>query len=243
MQDLKEKEILITGATSPIGKKIAKELTLGGANVTLLGRSKEKLQSLLASLPNGDNKYYCFDVTDHEELENFINESQNFDGIVHNVGLIDYTPVKSITKEKIDLVFNVNVTFPILLSSFLIKRKKVNKNASFVFISSLSAHLGVPATSLYASAKSSINSFSRVLASELASKKIRSNSISPGIILTQGIVDAGVEIEKLKENEHQYPLGYGKEIDVANLTKFLLGENSSWITGQDFIIDGGFKLK
>ncbi len=242
MIDLSGKHILVTGATSPIGKAICLYADKLGAKLTMLGRSMEKLSVVEKELKGVGHKSFNFDITSDEEVLNFVLGSQSFDGIVYNAGLIDYTPIRSITAKKLTTVFNVNFNATVSLNTTLLKNKKLNKKASLVFISSISAGLGVPATALYASSKAALATYARVVASEVALQGIRANVISPGIISANSVESALTEVVNLKEQEKQYPLGYGRPADVADLAVFLLSERSRWITGTNINIDGGYTL-
>lgn len=242
MINLSGKHILVTGATSPIGKEICARAAELGARMTMLGRSLEKLTKVEKELKGTGHKTNSFDITSDDEILNFVLGSQAFDGIVYNAGLIDYTPVRSITVKKLTTVFNVNFNATVSLNTALLKNKMLNKKASLVFISSISASLGVPATALYAASKSALATYARVVASEVALQGIRANIISPGIISTNSVESALTEVVNLKEQEIQYPLGYGRPADVADLAVFLLSERSRWITGTNINIDGGYTL-
>ncbi len=242
MIDLTGQHILITGATSPIGEAISLLASKLGATVTMLGRSQEKLRGVQMKLKGAGHENFCFDITSQDNLMKFVSDSSKFDGVVHNVGLIDYTPVKSITSKKISAVFDHNFNASVLLNSGLLKEKKLNKNSSVVFISSISASLGVPATSLYSASKAALTTYARVFASEVAASGIRSNVISPGIIITDSVQNALMEVGDLSKQEQLYPLGYGTPQDVASLSIFLLSEKSRWITGAEIKIDGGYTL-
>ena len=128
-------------------------------------------------------------------------------------------------------------------SQKIVKKKLLNKNASLVFISSISSLMGVPATLLYAASKAAVNSTVKVLASEFASRKIRVNAIAPGIIITPMLEQSNLDMDELMEQEKQYPLGFGKPEDVAYLAAFLLSDESRWLTGNVIKLDGGFTLK
>lgn len=242
MIDLSGKHILVTGATSPIGRTICLSADELGAKLTMLGRSIEKLSIVENELKGVGHKSFVFDITSFEEVLNFVLSSQAFDGVVYNAGLIDYTPTRSITVKKLSLVFNVNFNATVYLNTTLLKNKKINKKASLVFISSISAGLGVPATALYAASKAALATYARVVASEVASQGIRANIISPGIISANSVESVLTEVVNLKEQEKKYPLGYGRPADVADLAIFLLSQRSRWITGSNINIDGGYAL-
>lgn len=245
MISLSGKHILVTGASSGIGREIAVMASSLGAAVTITGRNEERLNETLQLLTGDGHTIIAADITVAEGIDVIIRESKPFDGIVFNAGVVEYTPVKFITQQKIDNVFSVNITSTMLLCQQLLKNKKVLKKGSLVFISSISSKLGVPGTALYAASKAALTSFAKVTAAECAAQGIRSNSICPGIVVTPmtGQAASVTSEEEMKKAAADYPLGYGEPADVAGLVMYLLGDTSKWMTGSELIIDGGFTLK
>jgi NAD(P)-dependent dehydrogenase (short-subunit alcohol dehydrogenase family) len=245
MITLKDKNILVTGASSGIGRQIAITASELGAKLTIIGRNIEKLDETLALLSGEGHKIQVVDLSDSANLTTLISESLPYDGVVFNAGVVEYLPVKFLNESKINSVFATNFDSNVVLSQKLIKSKLLKKGGSLVFVSSISSKLGVPGTAMYTASKAALSAFSKVLASELASQGIRSNSVSPGIIKT-AMTDKASDVvsdEELKKAESEYPLGYGEPSDVAGLIMYLLSDVSKWMTGSDLIIDGGFTLK
>lgn len=242
MFSLKDKRILVTGGSSGIGRQIAIDIAQRGAVVVLVARDIDRLNKVAEMLDGTGHGCYSIDLTNQLEISAFVKEQKPFDGVVLNAGIVAYLPVKFISLEKIDTIFDTNYKASVILSQLLIKHKRINKSASLVFISSISASLGVSGTALYASSKAAIKAYSKVVASELASQKIRSNSISPGIIktpMTETAIDASSDMNLA---EKSYPLGYGTPNDVSGLVVYLLSDESKWMTGTDLILDGGLTL-
>jgi NAD(P)-dependent dehydrogenase (short-subunit alcohol dehydrogenase family) len=245
MITLKDKNILITGASSGIGRQIAITASELGAKLTIIGRNVEKLNETLSLLTGNEHKSYIIDLSDSANMQTLISESYAYDGVVFNAGVVEYLPVKFLNENKINSIFATNFDSNVLLSQKLIKNKLLKKSGSLVFVSSISSKLGVPGTAMYTASKAALSAFSKVLASELASQGIRCNSVSPGIIktsMTEQAIDV-VSDEELKKAESEYPLGYGEPADVAGLIMYLLSDVSKWMTGSDLVIDGGFTLK
>ncbi|PIF33778.1 NAD(P)-dependent dehydrogenase (short-subunit alcohol dehydrogenase family) [Flavobacterium sp. 9] len=245
MITLKDKNILVTGASSGIGRQIAITASELGAKLTIIGRNVEKLEETLTLLNGDGHKIQVVDLSDSANLTTLISESLPYDGVVFNAGVVEYLPVKFLNESKINSVFATNFDSNVVLSQKLIKSKLLKKGGSLVFVSSISSKLGVPGTAMYTASKAALSAFSKVLASELASQGIRSNSVSPGIIKT-AMTDKASDVvsdEELKKAESEYPLGYGEPSDVAGLIMYLLSDISKWMTGSDLIIDGGFTLK
>ena len=238
------KTILVTGASSGIGRSIAIECSKMGANIILTGRNQERLQDTLLLLQEGQHQYIISDISSEEEIVNLINQLPILDGCVHSAGILGLTPIQAITKEKIDEIERVNLHAPILLTKHLIKKKKLTKGASVVFISSAAGVYRVStANALYAITKNGLDAFMRTAALELAGKQIRFNSVNPAIIETEALCNIPITEEQKKANLEQYPLKrYGKPEEVAYATIYLLSDASAWTTGTEIKLDGGLTL-
>jgi NAD(P)-dependent dehydrogenase (short-subunit alcohol dehydrogenase family) len=242
--NLEGKKVLVTGASSGIGRGIALLLSNLGAQLVITGRNTLKLQECYNQLSGTGHAMVTADLILEEDLDTVVNSVDSLDGVVFCAGIIDYQPVKFVTKNKIAQIFDVNFNSPVLLTQKLLKHKKIKKQSSLVYISSLSSKLGIAGTSLYAASKAALSGFAKVLALELSGQKIRVNAISPGIIKTPMFETGELAItqEAMDEAEKAYPLGYGQVEDVSSYVAFLLSDNARWITGTDHILDGGFTL-
>lgn len=244
---LKGKKILITGASSGIGKAIAIECSKMEASVIITGRNLQRLEQTL-SLMDKEGSGHQMIISDLS-LESSVTElvstiNVNLDGIVHCAGFTIPKPFKFYDKEDLDSMMSVNFNAPFWLTQTLLKKKKISKGASIVFISSISGvRVSYMAGSLYSATKGAINGVAKGLALELASKIIRVNCVNPGMINT-AILDSGViSDEQLKEDAQKYPLKrYGKPEEVAYGVIYLLSDASSWTTGSNLLIDGGYTL-
>lgn len=240
---LKDKVILVTGASKGIGRSIAVECSKSDANLVVSGRSEKRLTETI-SMMNGKEHYaISSDISNLEGIENLVNRLPALDGIVLNAGTVITKPVRYIKNEEIENIFNVNIISSIQIIKLLLKKKKINKGASIVFISSIATSKVKVGNSLYSATKGAVNSFSKVLALELASKKIRVNVIQPGFIKTDIINKGIISDEQINEYLKEYPLGQGGPDDVAYAAIYLLSEASKWVTGSVFTIDGGYTLK
>ena len=244
---LKGKKILITGASSGIGKAITIECSKMEASVIITGRNLQRLEQTL-SLMDKEGSGHQMIISDLS-LESSVTElvstiNVNLDGIVHCAGFTIPKPFKFYDKEDLDSMMSVNFNAPFWLTQTLLKKKKISKGASIVFISSISGvWVSYMAGSLYSATKGAINGVAKGLALELASKNIRVNCVNPGMINT-AILDSGViSDEQLKEDAQKYPLKrYGKPEEVAYGVIYLLSDASSWTTGSNLLIDGGYTL-
>jgi NAD(P)-dependent dehydrogenase (short-subunit alcohol dehydrogenase family) len=239
---LKDKSVLVTGASSGIGRSIAVQCSKSGANVTITGRDQARLNETLGMMDAGSHEVIVADLTKKDDLKKLV--AKPYNGVVFNAGVVEYLPIKFLTEEKIRAVFDTNFNSSVLLCQQLLKNKMVAKQGSLVFISSVSSKLGVVGTAMYASSKAAIQTFSKVVASEVASQGIRSNTISPGVVVTAMTEQAKSVAggDNMKEGEKAYPLGYGNTNDVASSVVFLLSDASRWMTGSDLLLDGGLVL-
>jgi len=245
---LEGKTILITGASSGIGRSIAIASANAGANIILTARNLDRLKEVYLLLKGKNHKIIVADLNCSNELDALINKiNVKLDGVVCSAGISDITLLKGINQKKILSVFNVNVFSQILLISGLLKQKKINQSASFVFISSISGTLvGNTGEVIYSSSKGAINGYIKSAALELAHKGHRINSISPGIVETK-LLNLSNELfteEGLDEMKKKYPMKrFGKPEDIAYGAIYLLSNASSWVTGTNLVIDGGYTIK
>lgn len=238
--DLTSKSILVTGATSGIGKDVGHFLRNSGANLFLTGRSENKISELRAEF-GSDAKVIKADL--ELGVDEIVEGIDHIDGLVLCAGVIQYMPAKLLKKQNLNRLFDINFFSNVELISELLKKRKLKRNASVVIISSISARLGVPGTLAYAASKGAVESASRVYAGELSKLGIRFNTISPGLIRTPLIDNASLDKEMILEEENKYPLGIGNPRSISSLVRFLLSDESSWLTGENIVLDGGYNLR
>ena len=240
---LEGKTILVTGASSGIGKSTAIECSKMGAKVILMGRNMERLNETLAECEGERHKTIQFDLENLELISSLVEGLENLDGVVHCAGVNTKYLVKSINQGKIDELFHTNYYAPALMTQTMLKNKKLNKNASLVFISSISTNYASISNALYASSKGALNSFVRCLAMEIAPRGMRANVIQPGVIDTP-ILKAYAMAEELQEFKSSCPLGHsGEPRDIAMGCVYLLSDASKFTTGSIITIDGGLTLR
>lgn len=237
------KHIFVTGASSGMGRVFCKMIAKEGAIVSLLARNEDRLKETLSMMDGDGHQYYVCDLTDEELLKSTITQLQPLDGVVFCAGINDYVPLKFVKQEKLEKIFQTNFFSQVILTQLLVKKKLINKNASLVYISSLSSVLGVAGTLLYASSKAALNSAVRVIASEMAPQGVRANAICPGIVRTEMLSGTNIDEETFTKQETEYPLGLGTPEDVGNAVLFHLSDGSRWLTGNCMILDGGYSLK
>ena len=241
--NLKNKTILITGASSGIGSVIAIECSKMGANVIITGRSKERLLNTFKLLQGDNNKYVLADLSIKEGLDFLVDQIPNLDGLVHCAAILKKLPLKFINEKAWLETIETNLFAPALLSQRLVKKSKVNDGASIVFISSIAASVASFGNISYMASKGAINSLARGMALELAAKKIRVNYIQPALIRTN-LTDKAMSQEDLDNYVQRFPLGrFGKPEEVAYSAIFLLSDATKWITGTSITVDGGVTLR
>lgn len=242
---LDNKTILVTGASSGIGKSVALECSKMGAKVVITGRNEKRLKETFKDLEGDGHKMILADLSNIGDIKILARECPMLDGISHNAGIAKIVPVKFINKDDLENILFTNTTGPIFLTQMLLRLKKINNNGSIVFTSSLSGvycvHYG---ESMYAASKGAISGFAMGAALELAVQGIRVNCVNPSIIQTQIFESTGVlSDEQLKEKIKNYPLRrLGVPTDVSYAIIYFLSDASSWVTGNNLKIDGGYTL-
>lgn len=239
---LNGKTILITGASSGIGRATAVECSKLGANVIITGRNAERLQSTFDALnPNGNHMQVVGDLTKQEDLELLVSSLPVIDGLVNNAGISFTKPIGFIKKEDLQHVYETNLFSPILLTNNLLKKKKIAKNGSVVFVSSAASFGCSNANSVYGGAKASLASFMHYCNKEITPvKQIRFNAIHPGMVQTELVESLTFTAEEIEKDIQRYPMKrYGTPQDIAYSIIYLLSDAASWITGSSLIIDGG----
>ena len=247
---LVNKRILITGASSGIGKATAIACSNVGANIILVARDLKRLTGAYNELSSGNHAYISTDLAKYDNLENLVSECVGkygkFDGFIHSAGIEISAPLQFIEPEQYERLFSINLISGFEFARVLTKRKYFNSaGGSLIFISSIRGVTGKEASIAYSCSKGAIISGVRSMALELAGKNIRVNSVSPSIIETEMTRQLFEQIpDQTKSNMlADHPLGFGRPADVANACIYLLSDASRWITGTNLIIDGGFSAR
>ncbi len=245
--DLSGKNIMITGASSGIGKGIAILLSKLGANAIMVARNEERLKETLNELDPGNHSYYLLDLNHINEIKDMIDkvccDGLKLHGLVHSAGISRTMPVQYLKLCDYENIMSVNFfSFAELVKQFA-NRKNSENGASIVAISSISSKVGARGLSAYCASKGALESAVRSMALDLAPRKIRVNSIDPGMIETE-MYDGLKELVNTKNLEAELKkrqiMGIGKPIDVAYTAAFLLSDASQFITGTSMIVDGGY---
>lgn len=241
---LENKTILVTGASSGIGQETAIQCSKMGAKVIITARNEERLQETMSHLEGEGHQMIIAELTSQKDVENLVSEIDKLNGVVLCAGKGMTSPFPFSTRDKYDEIFNVNFFAPIELLRMLVKKKKLEKDSSVVFVSSIG---GIGSFSLgngvYGASKAAINSTMKFCARELAPKKIRVNTVNPGMVNTKLIQGGAISEEQHKLDMEKYPLKrYGEPEDIAFGIIYLLSDASSWVTGHSLIIDGGVTI-
>ena len=240
---LEGKTILITGASSGIGQGCALMAAQMGAKVIVCGRNEERLKETISQMQGEGHSTFAGELTDQSVIEKLVAEIPSLNGVVFSAGISMTAPFTFSTREKFNKVFDVNFFSPIEILRLLVKKKKLATEASVVFISSVGGNFGFSVgNGIYGASKAALNSMSRLCSLELAPKKIRVNSICPGMVVTPLVEGFSENItqEDIQKDMDFYPLKrYGKPEDIAGGVVYLLSDTASWVTGQAICIDGG----
>ncbi len=240
---LEEKVILVTGASSGIGRGIAIACSNMGAKVITVGRNREHLKDTLTMMSGDNHLLIVCDLTKSNEVESAVDEIPKVDGVVHCAGIGQRVLCKELEDSDVDMVMNVNFKAPVLLQSQLLRKKKINKGASIVFVASIASWSPSIGNSVYSASKGALISYANCLGLELAPRQIRVNCISPAMVRTELVYKEGLSEEQLKADEQKYPLKrYGTPEDIAYLAVYMLSDASCWMTGSNVKISGGGKL-
>jgi len=238
------KTILMTGASSGIGKACAIECSKSGAKLVITGRNEHRLNETLNCLDGSGHKSVVADISNEDGIKSLISILPKLDGILLAAGIVEMWPVLFATRERFNKIFDTNLFSPIEIVRSIIKKKLYNSGLSIVAIDSIAGTTDFcPANGIYGAGKAALASFLKFVALENASKRIRVNTISPGMILTPMHTGGAVEAEKLEETVAKVPLKrWGVPEDIAYGAIYLLSDASSYLTGSDIRIDGGYTI-
>jgi NAD(P)-dependent dehydrogenase (short-subunit alcohol dehydrogenase family) len=244
---LENKTILITGASSGIGRATAIEASKLGANVIITGRNEERLFKTFNMLEGNCNSKIVADLSNDEGINKILAfvSGKKLNGLVANAGISRPLPVNFVTREKINEIFPTNLESQILLFTSLLKNKILENGSSSVFTSSINGVMGgEKAECLYCATKGALSGFVKSACLDLAPKGIRVNCVCPGMIKTEILANGTITLDQLEENAKSYPLKrHGKPEEVAWAIIYLLSDASSFITGTNLVIDGGISNK
>ncbi len=242
--NLSGKTILVTGASSGIGRQTALTLSKMGARLVISGRNEMRLNEGLAELENDNHLVFPADLTDSYQLTAVTAQLPMLNGMAFCAGIWKSAPIKFLTPELAIKLLQINYLAPQALVSLLLQQKKLQHQSSLVFVSSIAAQHPYKGGSAYSASKAALEAFSKTLSLEVAHIGIRSNCVAPAMVQTQMLEQSQnlVSENMMSQHAQQYPLGLGKPLDVAHAIAFLLSDASEWITGTTLRLDGGLSV-
>jgi NAD(P)-dependent dehydrogenase (short-subunit alcohol dehydrogenase family) len=233
---LRGKTVLVTGASSGIGRAVAIECARAGARLLINGRDQGRLDQTLALLEGKGHAALAADLTDQAQLASLVGQAAELDGVVHAAGIHGVTPVRMLRAPFMQTVLDGNFMAPLMLTQGLLSRKALRNGASIVFLSSIAAHTGTVGVGPYSASKAALEGMMRCLALEIAPRGMRANALAPGLVDTPLV---NQDRAWLDEKAKMYPLGLGTPEDVAYAAIYLLADVSRKVTGIQLHLDGG----
>lgn len=240
--DLSGKTILVTGASSGLGRQTAITASEYGARVVLTGRNAQRLKETLGLLKGDGHQMETADLTELADIDRLVASVPVLNGVVQSTGISDLSPARFITSETIAKTFSISFNASVLLTAGLLGKKKLAKsNCSLVFISSISTRYPFVGGAMYISAKAALEAYARVLALELAPKGIRVNCVAPAFVRTPMLDETAANYSQEAVNmiEARQILGLGDPVDVANSIIYYLSDASKWVSATSLVLGGG----
>jgi len=238
---LKNKTILVTGASSGIGYSAAIAASQMGARLFLTGRNSLLLDKCMSSLEGDGHKCLPLDLTAESAIENLVLACPEIDGVIFSAGIAEVVPFKMITEKHINRIMRLNFEIPVYISQALYKNKKLRTAASLVFITAGAEFISPVGSSIYSASKAALNAYVRSIALELAKIKIRANCVSPGYIETPMFEKLATQTS-VSEFVKLVPLGIIQPAEVASSIVYLLSDASRWVTRSTLVVDGGLTI-
>lgn len=238
---LKGKRVLVTGASSGIGRQIAISFSNMGANVVASGRNVERLNETVAALAPGEHLAIPADIVDDSQRVALADQAGPLNGLVHCAGTSVLAPIRLASQKHLRDLYVLNYESPMLLTQRLLYRKAIQNSGSILFIASIAAHIGVPGVGAYSGTKAAILATVRCMAMELTKQKIRVNCLSPSLVESP-LLELMSKNVSLEEKSRDHPLGLGTPEDVANAAIYFVSDASRWVTGTTLIMDGGLTI-
>lgn len=237
---LEGKTILVTGASSGIGRATAIECSKMGATMVISGRNEERLNETFKSLEGEGHTQIVADLVEEDQIENLVKQLPKLNGVVLCAGISTIIPVQFSTREKFDKTFNINFFSQAEILRLVFKKKILQPEGSAVLISSIGGvKRSTPGNGIYGASKAALSTFAKFAALEFASRKIRVNCICPGMTETPLIRGGSISDEQYQADMDRLPFKrYGTPEEMAFTAIFLLSDAASYISGQDIVVDG-----
>lgn len=236
------KRILVTGASSGLGRAIAIACSQRGATIVATGRDEARLQETITALDGSGHIAVHADLVFVADRERLALAVDTVDGVVHSAGISRLSPIRMATERHVQEIWQINYEAPVLLTQRLLAKSQIANDGSIVFLSSIAAYIGVPAVGVYSGTKAALIATMRCLAMEVAKRRIRVNALAPALVDTPLLAATGSVVGSLEAQRAAYPLGFGEPDDIANAAIYFLSPASRWVTGTTLIMDGGLTL-
>ena len=231
------KTVLVTGASSGIGRATAIECSRLGATIVATGRDEARLGETMAALTGENHVSILADLTKAEDVAKLVSELPQIDGFVCNAGITRRRPVSYVKEEELREVFETNTFVAFTLTKGIMKAKKMNRGGSMVFLSSMAARQVTPGNAMYAASKAAVESFARSCAQEYAPMQIRANAILPGMVETPMNKQGTLSAEAIERDKQNYLMKrYGKPEEIAWAVIYLLSDASAWTSGTSMVV-------
>lgn len=244
--DLVNRTILVTGASSGIGRETAVLLSKLGACLILVGRNEEQLIKTRSLLDGTEHHISVFDLSNCDKILHWIkdisSETGPLHGLVHSAGVQFTRPLRIMNGENFEELMRVNVTAAMFLAKAFRQKGVFVPGGSLVYLSSVMGLVGQSGQSAYSASKGALISLAKSLALELSRENIRVNCIAPAMVNTEMSDKMFEQLtpEQVSQIKSMHPLGLGQPSDVANAIAFLLADTARWITGTTLVVDGGY---
>lgn len=239
------KRILVTGASSGIGRAVCRTVAELGGLVVATGRDESRLEEVRRELTGDGHVSVQADLTEADDRDRLVREAGTIQGFVHAAGALKILPFSFSTERVLREAQAVNFEAPLLLTQRLLKKKAIADHASLVFVTSIAASHGAKGHTLYGASKAALTAAARALALEVSGRGVRVNCLAPGMVRTPmaGAAEDALSSEAMRAHEKEYPLGFGEPSDVAGAAAFLLADASRWVTGTTLVCDGGYCVR
>ena len=240
------RRVMVTGASSGIGRATCQYLDRLGARVILVGRDRPRLEQVVSTMDRGPHRIETFDLTALDEIPRWMkglaSEMGPMHAVVHSAGIFRLVPLRVLEADEVERTYRLNVGAAVALARGFRQKGVPASGGSIVYISSVAGLTGQPGVAAYAASKGAIISLARTLAVELARDGLRVNCVAPGMVragMSEEILDR-LSPAEVKRIEEMHPLGFGDPVDVAGAIAFLIAETGRWITGTTLVVDGGY---
>jgi NAD(P)-dependent dehydrogenase (short-subunit alcohol dehydrogenase family) len=238
---LTDRCILVTGASSGIGRAAAIMASQMGAKVILSGRDEARLAECMASLTGEGHLSLPLDLLNEDAIQEYAKVIAEIDGMVFAAGVAEVIPFRMVSSTHVNRVMQLNFNAPVYLTQALLKRKKIKNSASLVYISAIADHVAPPGSAIYSASKAALNAFVRSIALEISKFKMRANCVSPGYVKTP-MMERLASSTSVDEMVGLAPLGIIQPEEVAASIVYLLSDASRWATRSTLVIDAGLTL-